>query len=104
MMRSFKKINTAVFDIQRVQENAATTFADITQIAFLNGTAVQATLNNATDTSVEHGLGRDPIGYFATSCSSPGGAVFESATVNNLRTKFLLLRATASVSVTLWIF
>lgn len=103
-MRSFKKINTDVFDIQRVQENVATSFADLVQIPFLNGTAVQTTLNNATDTSVEHGLGRDPLGYFVTSCSSPGGAVFESTTVNNLRSKFLYLRATATVSMNLWIF
>lgn len=103
-MRQFKQINTGDFDLQRVQENAATTFSDITKIAFLDGTFVEASLNNATDTAVEHGLGRVPLGYFSVACNSPGGTVYESNTANNLKSRIILLRATATVNVKLWIF
>lgn len=103
-MRRFKQINTSDFNLSRIQDNAATTFSDITKIAFLDGTSIQANLSAGADTVIEHGLGRVPVGYFSTSCSSPGAALFESSTTNNLRDRIILLRATATVTMTIWIF
>lgn len=103
-MRAFKTINTDNYDVQKVQDNVAIVFSDLAKIPLLSGTIVQATLNNTTDTNVEHGLGRNPIGYFAIGCNPPGASIYESSTPNTLKSKFLLLRATATTTLNIWIF
>ncbi len=102
-MKKFKRIKAQDFELQRVQENAGITLDELTNIEILNGNLISVILSSS-DTQVAHKLHRPALGYFVVRCSSPGGIVFDSATINSLPNEFLILKATATVTVTLWIF
>lgn len=114
MIPPFRRIRTADPDLDRVQDSLAQTLDPVVKAALLNnvlvsnmpGTAVGTTVQLNIGTSfqnVAHTLGRTPIGWLVVRRDADAN-VWETAIGNPDATKFLRLRATVAVNVTLLVF
>lgn len=60
-------------------------------------------LTTGKDVAVQHSLGRPAKGYFVVKANGPG-VVYQSASVNPLPNQQIILVASATVTVSLWVF
>ena len=58
---------------------------------------------SGSDVKVNHGLDREPIGWFIVS-KNANSNLYESSTSNSFRNRYLLLRSSATVTVSIWFF
>lgn len=101
-MKHFKQIFTSNYDLQKIQSQVAEQFDSISVTPFLNGNMVSATILT-TDTIVDHLLGRNYLGYIVIERFSAGD-VYTSATVNQNKSKQLILKANSTTDVKLYVF
>lgn len=89
--------------MQKIQQNLSE-FFQTQKVEELNGGVfVKDQLIGTSDTYVEHGLGRESQGYIVTKRNG-SGVVYTSTTTNSRPKLELILRASASVTVDLYIF
>jgi hypothetical protein len=99
-----KKIFTNNFELQQIQDNVLESFKDLGVNYILNGELVQdVSLVSGTDQAVSHKLSRKPNGFIVVD-KNANADVWQSTTVNNIKDRVLLLRASATVKISLWIF
>lgn len=100
-----KRIKTPDYALQKVQDNVDEAIIRIGGGPFLSGTVLKDVVLAASsaDNEISHGLSREYQGFVVTK-SNAAASVFESPTGNNLRNKRILLRASAAVTVDLYIF
>lgn len=98
-----KKIDVKDFELSKVQDNAVEAFNRLKfDFQVLNGTFKQVTIG-VLDTVVEHGLQRQVIGYIPVQLDA--NSVIYTSSTTNLRPKDqIILRASATVVTTLYIF
>lgn len=102
-MPSFKKLQSADPDLNRVQQNLDTFFKSQSVTELNGGVIVEGKLIGTSDTFVQHGLGREPRGYLVID-KNANANIYTSATTNSRPKLELILRASASVTVDLYIF
>lgn len=101
-MKLFKKLFTNNYELQKIQDNVAEIFTDISFLPILRGNFVDASLSTS-DTIIEHKLGRVATGYLVVDLDA-NAVIYSSPTANNSPTRQIILRADTSVNVKLYIF
>lgn len=92
------------FHIAQLQDNVDLVFNQIQISNFQNGVFVVVTLSaGSVDNVVNHGLEREVQGWTVVDKNATAD-IWQSTTTNNLKTKQILLRASAAVTVKLYIF
>jgi hypothetical protein len=101
----FRKQQTASSDLNLVQEAVDNSIRSMQSRELLNGTLITGvTLDNVAFKQVPHNLGRKPNGYLIVGRSA-NAVVWDDAAGNAaLADKSLKLRASAAVTVALWVF
>jgi hypothetical protein len=90
-------------DTRRLQDATSDAFSQLqTANPILNGVFVEKVISTL-DTEVSHGLQRTPMGFIVVNRDADAN-VWESATTNGRPQDKLILKATASVNVTLYVF
>jgi hypothetical protein len=100
-----KKVFSGDYNTQKLQDNLADEIRRIENIPLLNGNIVRniSFLGTGTDTQVNHGLGREPIGWILIE-STVDLSVYKSSTVNNLKDKLILFRSNTASTGSIYIF
>jgi hypothetical protein len=103
-MRVFRKIFTEDPLQQRLQDSIAQSFAQFEKLPQLDSVIVKnIALSAAVDNAVEHKLGREIIGWQIIR-QNANAVVYESPTVNTTPSSFVILRASATCTVTILFF
>lgn len=98
------KVFSDDYNTQRLQDNISDAVRKIENNIITNGVVVTGIAAvSGSDIQVNHGLNRIPVG-FLTIDSNAQVTVWQSTTVNNFKTKMLLLRASATATISLYIF
>lgn len=100
-VRPFRKINTRDADLMRLQDAVAESFSSITS-PLLDGRLVRNVAVSTSPTFVEHGLGREPLGFLIVD-RIENVSVWRSPT-NPAPAKLLALAADVPSTVTLYVF
>jgi hypothetical protein len=102
-----KKIQSSSDELNRIQDSLIAGMNPVLNSVIVNGNLVKSVnLDRSKDNIVNHGLGRNYIGWIITRRYNSVGFtdVFESATQNNSPDKFLLLNTLSDLTCDLWIF
>ena len=104
-MISFKKLFTKDDELRRVQEEVALGFAQVDRNPSLNGVILSSVVlaGASADTKIDHGLGRSPRGFVILSKNATAD-VWTSTTTNARPELTLIVKSSAAVTVTVWIF
>ena len=103
-LKFFKKVNTAIKDLYQTQENVEQVLTPILNSPVIDGVLIKDIDVGTTDTIVNHKLGRTPLGWIVVK-RNENAVIYESATTNNNRDKFLILKASSATTDTyFWIF
>ena len=103
-MRTFQKIFTPDPLQQRLQDNIANSFNQIEKLPQLDSTIVKdVVLSGAVDTFVEHKLAR-PIQGWQVIRQNANAVVWESSTTNEQPSSLVILRASATCTVSILFF
>ena len=73
----------------------------LSTIPLLNGRLIEDVALTTSATAIEHGLGREPTGWFLTDISA---AATVHSTASTLPKRFLNLTASSACTVNLWVF
>lgn len=99
MIRRVNRIAVKDGDLDKVQREVSSILNEVVTNPFLKGRAVTITVGTS-DTPYLHGLGYIPAGYIVTGMDADA-RVWESAERTSTT---LTLRASASVTVDLWVY
>lgn len=104
----FDRINSGDEALDRVQGNIAKALDPLLPCELLKGRRVDVTMD-ANQVIVDHGLGREPIGWLLMTNDGSTAGLYEDKTLSTdgLRARFLVLRFagfTVPVSFSLWVF
>ena len=103
-LKFFKKVNTAIKDLYQTQENVEQVLTPILNSPIIDGVLVKDVDVGTSDTVVNHKLGRSPLGWIVIK-RNENAVIYESATTNNNKDKFLILKASSATTDThFWIF
>lgn len=101
-MKIFKKLFTNNYELQKIQDNVSEIFADISLQPILKGNFIDAIITTS-DTNIEHKLGRAYLGYLVVD-KNANAVVYTSTAANNSPTRQIILKASGTVTVKLYIF
>jgi hypothetical protein len=104
MIRLFSTVHTADEVLQRIQTNIDSGFRKLLSVCpLLEGVLLKdIELSNVGFVRVEHKLGRKPNGYLVLRRNS--SAIVYDSPGYALEDQALMMRSSAQVSVTLWVF
>ena len=96
-IKSFvKQIDPENRDVTQTQSNVNSAVQQIANSPIIDGVVIKdVEFVGTADTVVNHKLGREPIGYIIIGGTGEGG-VYESATANSNRDKYLILNKDVS--------
>jgi hypothetical protein len=101
---AYKTVGTDDIDLQKIQDNSAQVFEQITSRVILDGLLItDQRIVAGTALSIPHLLNRTLLGYIIVK-KSANSVVWDSQASNTLTNKFLILNASATVTVTVWVF
>lgn len=104
MLATFRKILSDIDPLNRVQDNIAQVFGELSRLAFLDHVIVDnILLTTGTDNFVSHGLRRPARGYVVVMQNAQAD-VWKSATVNATPNVFLILKTSANVTASILFF
>jgi len=103
-MRLFRKIFTDDPLQQRLQDSIAQSFQQFEKLPQLDSVIVKdITLSSAIDNLVEHKLGREIVGWQIIR-QNANAVVYESTTINTTPSSFVILKASATCTVSILFF
>ena len=94
-----KRIRHADRNLQQVQDNAAKVFEIIREVPLLNGALIEDVEIGTGDTNVNHKLARNLQGWFITDIQGDANVWRTGDDIRNIT-----LRASATVTISLWVF
>jgi hypothetical protein len=98
-----EKIQTADPNLQKIQDNVSKALARIERKEWMGGVILRGVeLTGGTDTAVDHGLGREPLGWMVVDANA-AATYYQGSTTNAHPDRTLFLRASATVTVDLWV-
>jgi hypothetical protein len=99
LIKQFKKIQTALFDLMQVQTNVSYVLDPLVKVPFLDGAVMsQVTLASGSN-RIAQPLQRRPLGWFITDRNS-AATVYRTAWDSNTIT----LTASAATTVDIWVY
>jgi len=107
-MNPFKKIVPKDKDLFEVQSNVDEVMESLRKVKIIDSVIKTSTVTSpivitTSDTIVNHGLNRPYQGYIITDRNA-NAVVYTSATVNNTKNLFIILKASATVTVNILFF
>jgi hypothetical protein len=99
----FQKLNTQDLVIQKMSDNLSNIFNQLNQCPFLDGNQVEVSFTQNQDQVIAHGLNRAYVGFVPMNPNN-FGIIKVSDTPNNQQSQKIILQATGSMVVSLWIF
>lgn len=101
---SLKTLGGLDQNLSLVQSNVKEEFDALQNVKLLQGQLIGPfNFTTGADNVINHPLGRTPVGWFVVSPSA-AGSVYTSSTLNSSQSTKLLLRASAALTASLWIF
>ena len=97
--RAFKKIAQSGMEASKFQDNADQFNNQFRNNPLLDGRLIEDVRVTTTRASIEHKLGRTPIGYIIVKQNADARVWYTS--INDL---FLVLDSSATVTIDLWVF
>lgn len=101
---SFRKINTTNTELMRVQDAVAESLNVLNSALLTEARLIPGVLIGTSATPVEHGLGREPQGWFVVDANTGASLWRSSSPPVNAPAKLLYLQASTPVTVTLVVF
>jgi hypothetical protein len=99
----FKKVGQKSPEVTQFQDNCEQTFNRLTNKQILDGVLLEDVVLTTAALNVSHGLGRPVTGYMVIKRNA-NAVVYDNESSNTKKTQFLILRASATVTVSLWVF
>lgn len=99
----FKKVGQKSQEVSNFQDNCEQVFNRITTKQILDGLLIEDLPLTTAAKNVAHGLGRPVAGYIVIKRNA-NAVVYDNESTNTKKTQFLILRASATVTVSLWVF
>lgn len=104
MIRVFQKLPTTDQVLDRVQSNIDGAFRRLAQmVPIVDGRLVTDVALTTSTSRIEHGLARRPQGWIVVGRSADA-RVWDMQNSNNLQDRYLDLRASGAVTVSIWVF
>ena len=103
MIKDFESINTTDSDIRELQYRLSTVLRPVTKAPILDGVLLEDIALSTSSTDVPHKLGRAARGYIPVKMNASAN-VYDEESSNGDKENFLKLKASASVTVNLWVF
>lgn len=100
-LKAFKRSNIADFDTSKFQTNVFEFTQQFIDNPLLSGTLVEDIAVSTTAVDVNHGLGREPVGYIMTKASAHV-TIFDTTSAQPK--VHLTITGSASATISLWIF
>jgi hypothetical protein len=97
----FKEIQTEIDELDRVQSNIALYAKPLSENVMIQGVLLKDIALTTSETLVEHKLGTDYQGWIIVDKNANANVYVSS---KNLPKRFLALTATATVTVSIWVF
>lgn len=97
--RAFKKLAQKDFSTGKMQDNSEQFNNQFRAIPFLDGRLIEDVVVTTSTVSIEHKLGREPLGYIITKQNADARIWYTS--INEL---FLVLDSSATVTIDVWVF
>lgn len=101
MIPSFQGLPSQSVELNRIQGQVGKTFDKITACPLLDGILIEDVALTTSATNVNHKLNRVPIGWIVVN-NNANAVVYSSAA--SLPKQYLTLTASASCTVSLWVF
>jgi hypothetical protein len=104
-MIQFKKLFVKDDELRRVQDEIASAVSQVNNVPQLGGVILTgvAIAGASADTTLEHGLNRVPNGFVILSKNATAD-VWTSGTVNPRPQLTLIVKSSAAITATIWIF
>lgn len=104
MIRTLERVRTSDPDLRAVQDNVAAVVRDIGGRALLDGLLLDGVeVTTGAPVTVNHGLGRDLIGWVVVRKSATAD-VWDSQSTNRMPARSLVLNSSANVTLSIWVF
>ena len=103
MLKDFESINTTDSDVRELQYRLSTVLRPVTKNPVLDGILLEDIVLGTSSTDVPHKLGRAARGYIPVKMNASAN-VYDEESSNSNKENFLKLKASASVTVNLWVF
>jgi len=101
---TFSKVYTDDFALRQVQDNVEPIFKHLASKTVLHGLVVKdEVITTGKDNYIDHNLGREFIGWLVIR-KNANADVWDSDTSNVHLNKHIILKSSANVTVTLWVF
>jgi hypothetical protein len=101
-LKDFKTLEFKERELSKFQDNV-TEFSKQFNKILLDGVFLNDVVLSTTTNQIAHGLGRKYQGFIITNLNA-GVMIWRDATVDTNQEKFLPLKASAAVTVSLWVF
>ena len=100
----YRKARTSDINLRRVQDAIEPPFRDIASRQILDGRLIRdVDLVSSADNVINHGLGRDLIGWLVVGINA-AATIYDKQSTNDLRHLTLILDASANCRVNVWVF
>jgi hypothetical protein len=103
VLQKFARIHVTDQAIARLQDAVGKVLDVVTAVQMLDGTLITSKAIATTTTKITHKLNRAYVGWWVVSPQGPG-VVYEDANANVDKSTTIALRASADVTVSLWVF
>jgi len=100
---SFTEVQSKDDSVNRIQKNIKAALNPVLDLPFSAGVHKTRVALTTSDTLVDHGLGRNMVGYFVTK-QDADTSVFVSSTTNDFPDRQVILKAGATTTVDLFFF
>ena len=102
-VKPFRRTQTLDKDTRLLQDSVDATLRTITTLSILNGKLIRGFDLVSGDNSVDHGLDREPQGYFIVR-SDAHVTIYDKLETDDFPTRQITLNASASARVDIWIY
>lgn len=99
MLNPFRKVYTTDSNLNRIQDNIMNTFKSFIENVLLDGYIVEVTFSGVTTKSVDHKLGRKPLGWFVV-----GKTATTDVWVDSITNTTLQVNVASDVELKLFVF
>lgn len=102
-MISLKKINTKDYELSKVQDGLADGFKTLFKMNPILGGVFKSAAIGTGDTIVQHGLGRELVGWMIVG-QNAASTIYESSSTNNFKDSQIILKASGTVTAKFYFF
>lgn len=103
MLKSYQRVDSTDLAVREMQYRLEETLHPITSSEIIDGRLLEDLSLETTATDVPHGLGRAIRGYLPVKLSA-SATIFDDEASNTNKSEFVRLKASGTVTATVWVF